>query len=375
MRYFLSISLCLLGASIMLADQPGKFHVSTDAYGQTSDGKKVNIHTLKNPNGMIVKVIDYGTIITEIHVPDREGKFDDIALGFDNLKSYQTENNPYFGCTVGRVCNRIAGAKFTLDGKEYTLAANNGKNTLHGGIKGFDKVVWKVRSTGAGPDSASIKYAYHSKDGEEGFPGNLVVTVTITLTAKNELRLDYEATSDKATPINLTNHSYFNLLGQKDADILGHECMIPAEQYTPTDADLIPTGELKSVKGTAFDFTKPMTFGSRIKEIKTDPVGYDLNYPLENSKKQLVLAAKVTEPKTGRMMTVHTTEPAVQLYTGNFLDGKLKGKNGLAYKQYYGFCLETQHYPDAVHHPNFPSTILEPGKKFESTTVYEFGAK
>jgi aldose 1-epimerase len=373
MRYLLSISLCLLGVSFMLADQPGNWQVSTEPYGQTADGQKVRIHTLKNPNGMIVKVIDYGTIVTEIHVPDRDGKIDDVVLGFDNLKGYLGEH-PYFGATIGRVCNRIAGAKFTLDAKEYKLAANNGKNTLHGGIKGFDKVVWKTDSY-ASQDSASVKCKYTSMDGEEGFPGNLTVTVTITLTAKNELRFDYEAVTDKATPINLTNHSYFNLLGQKDADILGHECMIPAEQYTPTDADLIPTGELKSVKDTPFDFTKPMTFGPRIKEIKTVPVGYDLNYPLNNSKKQLVLAAKVVESKTGRTMTVRTTEPAVQLYTGNFLDGKLNGKNGIVYKQYYGFCLETQHYPDAVHHDNFPSIILEPGKEFESTTVYEFGVK
>jgi aldose 1-epimerase len=342
-------------------------------FGKTADGTAVDQYVLSSGNGMTAKILTYGGIVTEIDVPDRDGKAGDVTLGFDNLDGY-LKGHPFFGALVGRVGNRIARGKFTLDGKEYTLAVNNGPNHLHGGKEGFDKKVWKAEEA-PGPDGPAVRLRYRSPDGEEGYPGNLDVTVTYTVTDKNELRIDYRATTDKATPVNLTNHAYFNLAGAASGNILGHELVLYADKYTPTDDTLIPTGEIKSVQGTPYAFTTPHTIGSRIKEIKADPVGYDANFVLRDQGKGLHHAAWVHEPKTGRVMDVYTTQPGVQFYTGNFLDGKLKGHGGVAYNQYQGFCLETQHYPDAVHHPNFPSIILRPGQTYAQTTVYRFSTK
>ena len=322
-------------------------NVKKSPFGTLPDGTAVDLFTLTNAHGLVAKITNYGTIITEVRVPDRQGKLGDIVLGFDNLGQY-LKGHPYFGCTVGRVANRIAGGKFTLDGKAYTLAVNNGPNHLHGGRKGFDKVVWKAEpQTGA-----AVTFSYTSPDSEEGYPGSLKVTVVMTLTDADELRIDYSATTDKPTPLNLTNHSYFNLAGE--GDVLGHELMLAADHFTPSDAHLIPTGEIKSVKGTPLDFTTPKTLGLRITELKNDERGYDHNFVLNNGGKALALAARVHEPKSGRVMEVHTTEPGIQLYTANYLDGSLTGKNGVAYRKHSAFCLETQHYPDSVNKPNFP---------------------
>ncbi len=341
-------------------------------FGKTKDGTPVSLYVLKNGK-ISVKVMTYGAIITEIVTPDRNGREGDIVLGFDSLEGYLGAH-PYFGATVGRVANRIAKGKFSLDGREYTLAVNNAPNSLHGGIKGFDKVVWKAEEVER-PEGPSVKMSYRSPDGEEGYPGNLDVSVTFTVTADSELKIEYAATTDKATPINLSNHSYFNLQGRSSEPILAHSLQLEAEHYTPVDETLIPTGEIAPVAGTPLDFTKPADIGARIKEIKADPVGYDHNFVLRGGGKGLALAARVYEPKTGRLLEMFTTEPGVQFYSGNFLDGTLTGKDGIVYRQYQGFCLEAQHFPDSIHHPNFPSAVLEPGKTYTQTTVYKFSAR
>jgi aldose 1-epimerase len=375
MRRLLLITLGgLLMAGALRADDKKKPIIEERGFGTTADGKAVSQYTLRNASGATIKVITYGGIITEIHVPDKDGKLDDVTLGFDSLKGYLA-GHPYFGALVGRYANRIGKGRFTLDGKEYTLATNNGPNHLHGGTKGFDKVVWEATMHGVKTQGPYVTLHYLSRDGEEGYPGNLDLTVTYTWSDKNELTIDYTATADKPTPINLTNHAYFNLAGIHGGDILGHELMIPAEKYTPTDDTLIPTGKIEPVEGTPFDFRTQKAIGKDIAQIKADPVGYDLNYVLNNNDQKLVLAARVTEPKTGRVMEVHTTQPGIQFYSGNFLDGSLNGKGGVAYKKHYGFCLETQHFPDSPNHPNFPSTILKPGETFKSTTRYTFSAK
>jgi aldose 1-epimerase len=342
-------------------------------FGKTADGTPVERYVLTNASGLEAKIVTYGGIVTELHVPDRDGKPGDVVLGFDDLKGY-LDGHPYFGCITGRVANRIGKGKFTLDGKEYTLAVNNGPNALHGGKKGFDKVVWKAKPLDH-PDGAGVQLAYTSPDGEEGYPGNLDVTVTYILTDQNELRITYAATTDKPTPVNLTNHSYFNLAGPASGDVLGHEVMIAADRYTPVDDTLIPTGEIKPVKGTPLDFSTPTPIGARIAEMKGDPGGYDHNFVLNSGGKGLVLAARVREPKTGRVLEMFTSEPGVQFYTGNFLDGTIKGKGGVVYRKHQGFCLEAQHFPDAVHHANFPSVILRPGETYRHTTAYRFSAK
>lgn len=345
-----------------------KATIQKSEFGRTPDGTAVDLYTLTNANGLVAKITNFGTIITELHVPDRVGRHADVVLGFDNLAQY-LQKHPYFGCTVGRFANRIAGGKFTLDGKAYVLAINNGPNALHGGLKGFDKMVWKAEPQAG----AAVKFAYTSPDGEEGYPGTLEVTVLMTLTDANELRLDYTAITDKPTPLNLTNHSYFNLYGE--GDILGHELMLAADHYTPSDANLIPTGELRAVKGTALDFTTRRSIGSRIAEVGNEESGYDHNYVINQGGHGLVMAARVVEPRTGRVMEVRTTQPGVQFYTANYLDGSLTGKRGVIYRRQHAFCLETQHYPDSVNKPNFPSTILRPGATYRQTTVYQFSVE
>ena len=345
-----------------------KPNTQVSSFGALPDGSGVSLYILVNAHGLTAKITNYGTIITELHVPDRNGRLGDVVLGFDNLAQY-LKGHPYFGCTVGRFANRIAKGQFTLDGKPYKLAVNNGPNALHGGLKGFDKVIWKAE-----PQSdAAVRFSYTSADGEEGYPGKLDVTVTMALTDANELRLDYTAVTNKPTPLNLTNHSYFNLLGQ--GPILDHELTIAADHFTPTDSTLIPTGEIKSVKGTAMDFTSPRRIGAEIANIGNEEKGYDHNYVLNAGGKSLAFAARVYEPRTGRVLELQTTEPGVQLYTANYLDGSLVGKGGVVYARQTAFCLETQHYPDSVNQPQFPSTILRPGETYRQTTVFKFSAQ
>lgn len=343
----------------------------------TRDGRPVILYTLTNSHGVEVRAMNYGGIIVSLRVPDRKGQLADIVLGHETAEQY-IPNPPYLGAIVGRYANRIANGTFTLDGKTYNLPKNDGPNTLHGGVtKTFDKVMWDGEPL---KGKNGVAFTYLSKDGEEGFPGNLKVTVTYTLTDGNALVIDYEATTDKSTPINVSQHSYFNLKGAGNGDILDHEIMINADKFTPVDKNLIPTDELRPVKGTPFDFTKPMRIGARIDDNYEQLVlghGYDHNFVLNDQPKQngTVLAARVHEPTRGRTLEVWTTQPGVQFYTGNFLDGSVTGKQGHVYKRRYGLCLETQHFPDSPNHPDFPSTILKPGEKFHQTTVFKFSAK
>ena len=344
----------------------------------THDGKPIEMVTLKNSHGMEVQAITYGAIITSIKVPDRAGKVADVVLGFDSPEQYWADPPPpYFGAVVGRYGNRIAKGRFTLDGKTYTLATNNGPNALHGGNKGFDKQVWDV-TTKEGADGSSAIFSRTSKDGEEGYPGTLQARVTYTLTEKNELIVEYHATTDKATPVNLTQHSYFNLAGEGSGTILDHQLTIGADRYTPVDATLIPTGELAPVQGTPFDFRKPTAIGARINEQNPqlkNGNGYDHNWVLNRTGTGLQHAVRLSDPKSGRTLDISTTEPGVQFYTGNFLDGTIKGKGGHVYGFRTGLCLETQHYPDSPNQKNFPSTILQPGKVYDTKTVFAFSAK
>ncbi|MCD4747144.1 MAG: galactose mutarotase [Bacteroidales bacterium] len=345
--------------------EKNKISINKENFGKY-DGKNVYLYTLTNSNGLIAKITNYGAIVTSLIVPDKQGNFDDIVLGYDNLEDY-IKDSPYFGAIVGRYGNRIAKGKFILDDKEYTLAVNNGNNHLHGGIKGFDKVVWDAEEID-NKEGVGLKLKYISKDGEEGYPGNLEVTVTYTLTNNNELKISYEAVTDKPTPVNITHHSYFNLAGAGKEDILNHELMIDADKYTVVDKELIPTAELRDVKDTPMDFTSPESIGSRIAAVEG---GYDHNYVLNNNGK-FAKVVEVIEPQSGRLMEVYTSEPGIQFYSGNFLDGSNIGKNGKKYNKYYGFCLETQHFPDSPNQPSFPSTILKPGEKYGYTTVYKF---
>lgn len=357
------------------AEGPKEASLTKSPFGKTADETPIDLYTLTNKSGMVAKIMTYGGILTELHVPDKKGKTADVVLGFDELKGYLA-GHPYFGSNVGRVGNRIAGGKFTLDGKEYTLAKNNGPNALHGGKKGFDKVLWSAEKAKGPGDAPALRLTYTSPDGEEGYPGTLKVAVVYTLTDQNELRIQYEATTDKATPVNIAHHSYFNLAGHDAGNILDHVVTLMADKYTPTDKTLIPTGKIEPVAGTPLDFTKPTAIGKRIKELTGDPVGYDHNFVLTGCDgKGPCPAAKVRDPKSGRVMEVLTTEPGIQFYTGNFLDGSNKGKDGAVYKQYAGFCLEAQHFPDAVNKPDFPSVILKPGETYRQTTVYAFSAE
>lgn len=335
-------------------------------FGTLPEGDTAMLFTLENDQGILVRITNYGGIITEIQAPDREGKPGNVVLGFDNLGNY-VEGHPYFGAIIGRYGNRIAGARFNLEDEEYTLAANDGTHSLHGGVKGFDKVVWDPQLTSSG-DHAALKLTYVSQDGEEGYPGTLSATVTYGLVG-DSLVIDYEATTDKATVVNLTNHSYFNLAGT--GTILDHVMYINASRYTPVNEQLIPTGELAYVEGTPFDFRKPRVIGERLQETGGDPIGYDHNFVLDRSGKGPSLAAKVMDPLSGRVLEVHTTEPGVQFYSGNFLDGSLVSGDRV-YEQYAGFCLETQHFPDSPNQPEFPSTVLQPGETFRSQTIYRF---
>jgi len=339
-------------------------------WGKTTQGEQVSLFTLVNNNGMKVTISSYGATVIDLLVPDRNGKWDDVSLGFDKFSPYQTKS-PYFGSIVGRYGNRIAKGQFTLDGHTYQLATNNSPNHLHGGIKGFDKRIWKGEILDS--REPSVRFTLRATDGEEGYPGNLDVAVTYTLTDKNELRISYEAKTDKPTVLNLTNHTYFNLAGAGNGSILGHLLQINASRFTPVDATLIPTGELKKVDGTVMDFRKPTAIGARIKEVGGKPVGYDHNYVLDKSLHfGLPLVAEVTEPVSGRVMKVYTDQPGIQFYSGNFLDGTITGKGGKVYNQYNGFCLETQHFPDSPNEPKFPSTTLRPGQTYKTTTVYAF---
>jgi aldose 1-epimerase len=348
--------------------------VERTLFGELPDGREVYAYTLDNGRGVTLEAISYGGIIVSLDTPDRRGRRGDIVLGYDDLSGYLKET-PYFGAIIGRYGNRIANARFTLDGRTYQLAANNGPNHLHGGDIGFDKVLWSAMPFSRA-DSVGVVFRYTSPDGEEGYPGNLAATVTYTLTTDGSLVFDYEATTDKPTPVNLTQHSYFNLAGDGARDVLDHVLTIYADSFTPVDSTLIPPGKIEPVAGTPFDFRTPMAIGARIGA--TDQQleyggGYDHNFVLDRSGPGLAHAAHVYEPTTGRTLDIYTTEPGLQFYSGNFLDGSLVGKSGHVYEHRYGFCLETQHYPDSPNEPGFPSTILRPGEEYRSRTVLRFG--
>ncbi len=348
-------------------------YVYVEPFGKTQDGQAVEVYTLKNAHGLTAKVITYGAILTEMHVPDKAGNFADVTLGFNDLKDY-LKGHPFFGATTGRYANRIAGGKFAIDGKEFKLAVNNGPNSLHGGLKGFDKVLWKAREV-QNPLGPSVRFEYTSADGEEGYPGNLEVVVVYTLTNNNELRIDYGAETDKPTVVNLTNHAYWNLAGEGQGTILDHQLQILATQFTPVDDTSIPTGEFKNVEGTPMDFLKPHTIGERIARAPNGN-GYDHNFVLRKTGPgTLDLAAVLKDPKSGRVMQVLTSEPGIQLYTANYLDGSLTGKSGGKYVKNGAVCLETQHFPDSPNKPSFPSTVLRPGERYMTTTVHRFLAE
>lgn len=364
-----SIALLALPAAVALS--AGVSKVEKVPFGSV-DGKPVDLYVLTDAGGMVAKVMTYGATLTELDTPDRNGHFDDVVLGFDSLDGY-LRKEPYFGATVGRVGNRIAKGRFTLDGHTYQLALNDGPNHLHGGIKGFDKVIWKAEVVRG--DNASVRFSYLSKDGEEGYPGNCKVSVTYTIANSNELRLEYKVTSDKDTPVNVTNHSYFNLGGAENGGILDDVVTLNADKYTVVDSTLIPTGELRPVAGTPMDFRLPNPIRAHIKEVGGNPVGYDHNYVLNGGGHGLDLVGSVYDPASGRAMEISSTEPGVQFYTGNFLDGTITGKKGVVYKQYWGLALETQHFPDAMNHPNFQSDVLKAGQTYWSTTIYRFSAR
>jgi aldose 1-epimerase len=381
MSTFLRSAAAALASAVLLGATVS--HTTTKVMFQ---GKAVEQVTLKNANGMEVQAITYGGIITSLKVPDRAGKLGDVVLGFDQSNQYFADPPPpFFGAIIGRYGNRIAKGAFALDFKRYVLAKNNNENHLHGGNKGFDKVLWSV-ATKETPAGASAIFTRTSPDGEEGYPGALAVRVTYTLTDKNELIVEYHATTDKPTVVNLTQHSYFNLAGEGSGDILGHQLTLNADRYTPVDATLIPTGELAPVAGTPFDFRQPTAIGARINQDNAqlkNGKGYDHNWVLNKytgpiagrGSMVLNLAARLTDPKSGRTLEIKTTEPGIQFYSGNFLDGTIKGKNGHVYALRTGLCLETQHFPDSPNHKNFPSTELRPGKAYDSKTVFTFSAK
>ena len=348
-------------------------HVQKIGLNLMENGQPIDLYVLTSKNGLSAKILTYGATLVELQVPDRFGEFNDILLGFDTLDGFLT-NDPYFGVIVGRVANRIARGRFTLDGKEYRLSINDGLNHLHGGLKGFSKVVWRAEPIPE-KDGVGVGLSYFSADGEEGYPGGLSVRVVYVLTDDNELRIDYAAKTDKPTPVNLSNHAYFNLAGAENADILDHELLLVADRFTPVDDALNLTGEIMPVEGTPLDFRTPTAIGSRILQIPSSLGGYDHNFVLNNDCGKLAMAARVYDSSTGRVMEILSTEPGVQFYSSNFLDGSIKGKKGIFYRKHHGFCLETQHFPDSVNHTNFPSTILRPGKTYAQTTIHRFSVK
>ncbi len=350
-----------------------KMSIEKQAFGKTTDGTPVDLFTLTNANGMKVQITNYGGTVTSILAPDKTGKLGDVVLGYDHLAGY-LQSSPYFGCLIGRYGNRIAQGKFTLNGKPYTLAANNGPNHLHGGLKGFDKVVWTAKEIN-GAEEVGLELTYFSRDGEEGYPGTLTVKVVYTLTAENALKIEYFAATDQPTICNLTNHCYFNLKDAGASPILDHELMLAADYFTPVDVTLIPTGELRPVAGTPFDFTTPTAIGARInggdEQLKFG-LGYDHNFVLNGTAGELRLVGKLREATSGRLLEIWTDQPGIQFYSGNFLDGSITGKNGKVYQYRHGLCLETQHYPDAPNQPAFPTTVLNPGEQYQTTTIYKF---
>ena len=368
---FLFSLVCLLSASQVLAEAP-----SPEPFGKTKDGEVVELYTLKNDTGLVAKVMTRGANLVQLHTPDKDGKSADIILGFDDVSGYESEANQYFGCTTGRVCNRIAKGKFTLDGKEYTLAVNNEPNHLHGGVeRSLDKVVWKAKSF-TNQRGQGVRFSYTSPDGEEGYPGTLKCVVSYFVPKDaNRLTINYKATTDKATPVNLTNHAYFNLAGEGSETVLDHMLRLNADRYTPTDDTLIPTGEIASVEGTELDFRKVKRIGKDIDPLTdTGALGYDHNFVLNEPEdgERYRLAAFLKHKDSGRTLRITTTEPAIQFYSGNFLEGQ-KGKGGKPYAHRSAICLETQHYPDSVNHDNFPNTILKPGDEYISSTILSFG--
>jgi aldose 1-epimerase len=369
------LALSLATHSSPLQARPGAT-VTRAPFGRMPDGTAVEVYTLTNPGGTQVKAITYGAIIQAIRVPDKAGRMGDVTLGYDSLEGYLT-TSPYFGAVVGRYANRIAQGRFTLGGRRYQLATNNGPNHLHGGVKGFDKVVWAAASVQKG-DIVGVRLDHTSPAGDEGYPGTLRAHVTYTLTPSNQLIVEYRATTDRPTPVNLSQHTYFNLAGEGNGDILGHVLTIHADRYTPVDSTLIPTGRLASVGNTPFDFRVPTPIGARIDQ--PDPQlehgrGYDHNFVLNRAGAGLVHAVHMLEPKTGRTLDIFTTEPGLQFYSGNFLDGTITGKGGHVYRHRAGVALETQHFPDSPNHPGFPSTILRPGEEYRSRTVFAFGVE
>jgi aldose 1-epimerase len=379
MRFHVTLSfvLCLCALSVPLAlGMDGRAGIDKQSFGKTAEGTAIDSYTLTNKSGASVKIITYGARVTSIQVPDRSGKLADVALGYDDLKSYEQDQS-YFGAIVGRYGNRIAKGRFTLGGVAYTLAQNNNGNHLHGGVRGFDKVVWTAASSSTTAEGPHVKLTYLSRDKEEGYPGNLIVTVIYTLTNNNELKIEYSALTDKETVLNLTHHTYFNLAGAGSGDMLKHELKINAHQFLPTGETAIPTGELRNVKGTPFDFTKATPIGARIDDKDEQLVfgsGYDHNFVLDNQDGHLALAAEVYESTSGRTLSVYTTEPGVQFYSGNFLKDVV-GKQGKVYQKRGALCLEAQHYPDSPNQPSFPSTVLKPGGHYMQTTIYKFSVR
>lgn len=373
-RTALAIALCTAAGCGGADPAPRAASLTREPFGTAPGGEAVELVTLTNANGMQLRAMSYGAIIVSLTAPDRHGTYADVVLGYDSLAGY-VASSPYFGAVVGRYGNRIAQGRFTLDGEAHTLATNNGPNALHGGVRGFDKVVWTV-DTSHVADGPRVTFRHVSPDGDEGYPGTLTAAVSYTLTATNEVQIAYEATTDRATPVNLTQHSYFNLAGT--GDILGHVLTIAADRYVPVDSTLIPTGELAPVAMTPFDFTAPIAVGARIDtghpQLRNGG-GYDHTFVLTRPDTGLVLAATLREPTSGRTLRLFTTEPGVQFYSGNFLDGTLTGKGGIAYQRRSGLCLETQHFPDSPNRPAFPSTILRPGEVYRSRTVWRFGAE
>ncbi len=355
---------------------PASAAPQAEPFGETADGTAVEIYTITNDAGLTAKVMTRGANLVELHVPDSEGNIDDVILGFDDVQGYESEDNQYFGCTTGRVCNRIAGAQFTLNGEEYTLEANDGPNTLHGGgAHSLDKVVWRAQPY-ENENGQGVRFRYSSPDGEEGFPGNLDITVNYFVPKdRNNLRISYRATTDAATPVNITNHAYFNLAGEGSDTVLDHVLQLNCEQYTPTDDTLIPTGETASVEGTPLDFRQPTVIGERIELLtETANLGYDHNFVINEGERELTRAARVVEPHSGRVLTVMTDQPGIQFYSGNFLKGQV-GKNGHTYAHRSALCLETQHFPDSVNQADFPTIILEPGEEYQHVCVYQFSVE